>query len=473
MRTSDVQARIQAAVFALLTIQLASVQAPGAQIMVMHNFAGGLTDGASPSGAPVIGGSKLYGMTTYGGVSNNGVIFAINLDGSGSNVLHHFTGGAADGSQPYGSLTLAGSTLYGMTQLGGVTGKGVVFSMTTNGIGFTVLHTFDGSPTNGGYPYDSVTVAGSTIYGMTQNGGSSNMGVVFKMTTSGSGYTNLHHFAGGNRDGAYPLGSLTLAGNMLHGMTYSGGASNRGVVFNMNTSGSVFNILHTFGGFPSDGSFPYGSLALVDGTLYGMSETGGSQNRGLVFSVATNGSNYAVLHQFANDLGDGSFPYGSLAALASNLYGMTALGGSNNYGAIFGLGTNGLNFKLLASFANTNGAAPFGSLVLSNPIAYGMASEGAITDSGVVFAFPLPVPPQIVGINRQGANILVSWTAVGGQSYVVQTNAPLANGGYTTNFSDCSAVITKTNLGKSTTNYLDAGAATNVPVRYYRLRLAS
>ena len=38
------------------------------------------------------------------------------------NILHNFTGGANDGQYPYGSLTLSGSKLYGMTSDGGAGG---------------------------------------------------------------------------------------------------------------------------------------------------------------------------------------------------------------------------------------------------------------------------------------------------------------------------------------------------------------
>ena len=44
---------------------------------------------------------------------------------------------------------------------------------------------------------------------------------------------------------------------------------------------------------------------------------------------------------------------------------------------------------------------------------------------------------RITSVVRQAnTNIVVTWNAVGGKSYVVQTNAPPANGSYTNNFSD-------------------------------------
>ena len=46
-------------------------------------------------------------------------------------VLHSFTGGAADGAWPYGSLIQSGSTLYGMTLHGGSSDYGTIFSLST------------------------------------------------------------------------------------------------------------------------------------------------------------------------------------------------------------------------------------------------------------------------------------------------------------------------------------------------------
>ena len=41
----------------------------------------------------------------------------------------------SNGAYPYGSLTLSGGTLYGMTRLGGTNGDGNIFSLNTDGSG--------------------------------------------------------------------------------------------------------------------------------------------------------------------------------------------------------------------------------------------------------------------------------------------------------------------------------------------------
>ncbi len=85
-------------------------------------------------------------------------------------VLHNFNG--ADGESPYGSLIFSttGDSLYGMAAGGGTIGAGVVFSIEKNGSGYTDLFNFN--DTTGAAPYGSLTLSGKVLYGMTLEGGS-------------------------------------------------------------------------------------------------------------------------------------------------------------------------------------------------------------------------------------------------------------------------------------------------------------
>jgi uncharacterized repeat protein (TIGR03803 family) len=79
-----------------------------------------------------------------------GTVFALKTDGTGFTVLHNFTarnwltdyGVNADGAEPFGGLVLSGTTLYGTGYDGGSAGSGSVFAVNTDGLGFTVLHSF-------------------------------------------------------------------------------------------------------------------------------------------------------------------------------------------------------------------------------------------------------------------------------------------------------------------------------------------
>ena len=123
-------------------------------------------------------------MTSGGGSNNGGTIFKIGTDGSGYEVLHSFIGGSSDGFEPYeySGLTILGSTLYGITFNGGSNNKGTLFSINTDGSDFGLLHSFAGGSDDGAYPVSDLTLIGSTLYGTAVNGGSSNYGVIYSLT---------------------------------------------------------------------------------------------------------------------------------------------------------------------------------------------------------------------------------------------------------------------------------------------------
>ncbi len=93
-------------------------------------------------------------------------------------------------------------------------------------------------------------------------GGSSNAGVVFKVDPGGT-ETVLHSFTGG-ADGIIPIGGLLRdkAGN-LYGTTSQGGSSNNGVLFKISPRGKE-TILHTFTGSTKDGKYPSYTSLLMD-----------------------------------------------------------------------------------------------------------------------------------------------------------------------------------------------------------------
>src|SRR6266404_1602284 len=179
-----------------------------------------------------------------------------------------------DGANPWAGLILSGNTLYGTAQNGGSPGWGTVFAVSTDGTGFTNLHSFTGYPGDGGFSSAGLTLSGNTLYGTAENGGSSVNGSVFAVNTSGTGFTNLHSFNGS--DGTSPVAGLTLSGSTLYGTASGGGSSGNGTVFAVNTDGSGFTILHSFTGFnSSDGAGPWGGLILWGKTLYGTAYYGG------------------------------------------------------------------------------------------------------------------------------------------------------------------------------------------------------
>ena len=407
----------------LLTTGLLALLAaltPARAVTILHAFTGGASDGQYPNGSLTLSGSTLYGMTGNGGGSSNGTLFSMNTDGSGFGVLHSFAGGVSDGANPYGTLTLSGSKFYGMTYSGGSSsgsGNGTIFTMNLDGTGFSLLHAFARSASDGGCPFGSLTLSGSTLYGVTKYGGSSNFGTIFRMNVDGTGFGLLHSFTGLANDAADALGSLTLSGSRLYGTTHSGGASSQGTVFGVNTDGTGFGLLHSFAGGASDGQNPYASLTLAGSKLYGTTWAGGSgggNGIGTLFSMNMDGTGFNLLHSFIGGLHDGDFPLGSLTLSGSKLYGMTYLGGSFDKGTLFSIGTDGSGYALLESFGSTpaDGASPYNNDVILSADAsklYGMTPVGGSANVGVVFSRAIATPePASAALLGLGAPLLAA-----------------------------------------------------------------
>lgn len=371
----------------ILFEQLEPRQLLAAGFTLLHEFAGGNDDGSFPYGTLEQNG-VFYGMAREGGDDGKGVVFSMGVDGTGYTVLHEFAGGNEDGAYPRGDLTLAGDMLYGMTDFGGDGNKGTVFSIGTDGTGFTLLHEFAGGADDGASPEGSLAMAGTTLYGMTERGGDDNKGVAFSIASDGTAFTLLHEFAGGGDDGSLPLGSPIISGGTIYGMTPRGGDSDDGVIFSIGTDGSAFTLLHEFAGGADDGDAPADSLILSSGVLYGTAEFGGDSNDGVVFSIWTDGTTFTLLHEFAGGLDDGANPRGSLALNDGILRGMTAFGGDKDDGTIFSMRTDSSRYKLVHEFEGgaDGGERPYGALTVRDGMLYGMTRQGGDSDKGVVFS---------------------------------------------------------------------------------------
>jgi len=218
---------------------------------------------------------------TFVGTNNIGLSFS----GAGTNM---------DGSRPISGLVLNGGTLYGTTYNGG-TSNGVVFAMQPDGSSYTILKyfpTINGIGTNGdgACPVAGLTLAGDTLFGVTVGGGVAGCGNIFKLKTDGTAFSGLHDFL--HSDGAFPRNTLLLNGSMLYGTTAAGGLSNYGTIFMIQTNGTDFTTLQNFNfvvGLQCDSKF-----VLSSNVLYGTAADGGGNNGGVVFGLT-------VLPQIMND----------------------------------------------------------------------------------------------------------------------------------------------------------------------------
>jgi len=256
------------------------INTDGSGYEIVYSFVGPVT----PSGGLVASGSTLFGTTSFGGSSGSGSIFQIQTDGSGYRSMHDFLGGA-NGAGPAGELLLSGSTLYGTTLGGGYPNAGTVFKINTNGSGFTVLKWFDAA-SGGALPSAGLAISGSTLFGTTAStcyNGSPGCGAVFTINTNGSGFSILQEFPGSDGPGQHA--GLIFSAGKLYGTTGGDGSlTNGGSVFMINADGSGYTVLKRFNGM--DGAGPNGDLLLVGHTLYGTTENGGLYGAGVAFALS-------------------------------------------------------------------------------------------------------------------------------------------------------------------------------------------
>ncbi|HYF68007.1 MAG TPA: choice-of-anchor tandem repeat GloVer-containing protein [Ohtaekwangia sp.] len=352
-----------------------------------------------------ISAKRIWGVTTRGGAADLGTIFSFSLD-SGKFTKHR------DYEHPdqYGSLS--GSLIQTPTGFAGLsishgTGGGEVFTLDKDG--YTLLETYgphEGSVMMGSDNYiyvvddwinyfrggiykiyadgDSVNALDRIIfrfrsdwhgsnptaqlleqpdgylYGTASNRGSLNKGTLFRLKMDGSGHEVIHTFNG--TQGAHPDASLIMgADDYLYGVTPFGGSYDKGVLFKIQPDGTDFAVLYEFNS--AQGTNPMSNLLWYNGKLYGTASAGGAYDNGVVFSINPDGTGYTKLLEC--DGVASANPYGGLTPDENGvLYGTTTAGGDHNLGVIFSLNPDGSSYEKLFSFSQETGGSPNGNLLL-------------------------------------------------------------------------------------------------------------
>lgn len=169
----------------------------------------------------------------------------------------------------------------------------------------------------------------------------------------------------------------------LWGMTQAGGAENSGVMFSR-WPGGINYFPQRFEFKANPGANPaLSQLTLYNGKYYGMTRYGGFNNVGVIFEWDPASDLY--LKKLDLSTTTGCNPAGSLTLAGNKFYGMTNSGGVNNAGVIFKWDpeTNIYTKKIDLSIANGNG--PDGDLTLVGNKFYGMTSQGGNNGGGVIF----------------------------------------------------------------------------------------
>ena len=360
----------------------------------------GTENGCKPHGSLMQSDNgKLYGMTSGGGVNNEGVLFEFDLETNICSKKIDFED-RERGSTPYGSLVQAGNgKLYGMTFCGGWYGFGAAHDISGIGVLFEydpVSNMFtsklDFWDDTGRHPYGSlVNASNGKLYGMTFNGGADNNGVLFEWDPSTNIYLKKMDFK--NEGDYFQFGSLMKSKNdKIYGIYTGGGLNNCGVLFEWDPETTEYSEKLDFNGAENGSYYLYSPplsiistnylLEIYNGKIFGMTPCGGSHGDGVLFEWEPTTNKYTKWLDF-NGNENGSHPSGSLT-LANNgkLYGLTQYGGSNNTGVLFEWDPVTDTFTKKHDFDGFDkGGYPVGSLVLAdNGKLYGIT-----TNRGVLF----------------------------------------------------------------------------------------
>ncbi len=386
------------------------------------------SDGGGPQGGMAQGtDGSLYGATQFGGLADLGTLFKISASGSFA-TLYSFQWGGGWGPDG-GLITGTDGYIYGATEAGGVSDDGTIFRLTVSG-SLTTLYSFSaltagtnggfGTNSDGAYPFGVVQGTNGDFYGIALYGGVNGYGTVFEITSSGS-FTTLYSFTASDGRPACALATggdgnlygidgdsvfrITPGGMMepllglsagecgiiggtdgnLYATVFGDAANPNGAVYQITPSGTP-TTLYSFTG-AGDGGGPTGAVTQgTDGNFYGTTQYGGANGYGTIFQITPSGS-LTTLYSFTGG-NDGQLPNGWLVqGTNGDFYGTAHSAGTNGYGTLFQITSNG-SMSILHSFSADPRPNP-GLVQGSDGSFYGTTFEGDVYSFGTGTVFKI------------------------------------------------------------------------------------
>jgi uncharacterized repeat protein (TIGR03803 family) len=268
-----------------------------------------------------------------------------------------------NGELPVGGLVQASDgKLYAVTSDGGTSYlsgsrmKGVIFTFDPATKNFSKL--FDFNTSTGGIPQAGLMQASDRkLYGTTTDDPPIGSGSIFSFDPISNSFSSLKSFKTIN--GSQPMGRLLQATNgKLYGTTYYGSASSsvpfgtNGIIYSYDPTTRAFIRLHELSEIGAQN--PVGALLQVsNGKLYGTTSYGGSNGKGVLFSLDLLTNSLEKLTDFGSE--NGEFPRSDLIeARDGKIYG-TASGGPTGNGVLFSYEPQTRAFTTVAVFGGTEG----------------------------------------------------------------------------------------------------------------------
>jgi uncharacterized repeat protein (TIGR03803 family) len=186
----------------------------------------------------------------------------------------------------------------------------------------------------------------------------------------------LYNFAG-KPDAFGPLCALRDTQGTLFGISGGGGTNDFGTIFKLTSDGTE-TVLYSFTKAPPRGNF------VMDGSGNFYGATLSSKNDGgTIFKVSPDGTK-TVLHTFPEEGFNDASPSGVAMDSKGNLFGATQGGGQFEFGTVFEIAANG-EFSTLHSFSDADGIGPSGITLDAAGNLYGTAFQGGAVEVGTLY----------------------------------------------------------------------------------------
>ena len=350
---------------------------------------------------------EIWGTVSNGGQFGHGYIFRCDSVGNNLVVVHHFD--SLNGKNPGALLAASGNKLYGLTSAGGLNNQGLFsggvfyeYDLTTSV--FRVLQHFGAAntqvtgvaPAGDGFRGLSEITPGK-IYGQVIRGQS--VGATVFSYEAATGTTNmalsLPTYQGGTNNsilGNRLTGTLYPAPDgFLYGSTYTNSQCpipnpNFGSIIRIDPLTNTFSIRYLCPCLPTNGIMPDNNFVTHDNRLYSVTKAGGAASKGVIYSFDPATDAYVNRYSFTGGVG-GYQPSTLVKANNGKFYG-TAWGGTPENG--FPAGTGILfefdpvnnQFAKKLDFTYGNGfymnVGPFGGSLINgnNGKLYGVNANG-------------------------------------------------------------------------------------------------
>ncbi|MBS1637358.1 MAG: T9SS type A sorting domain-containing protein [Bacteroidetes bacterium] len=364
-----------------------------------------VNNGAAPVGRVIqVNSSRLIGVTSVGGAGDKGVIYDYNIVAGTLTKLADLSF-ALNGEYPQSSLLKASNgKYYGLTYSGGMNNGGVLFEFDNITGTYTKKADFDYS-TNSQFGYNPIgalmeAVPGK-LYGVAQSGGplSQGAGTIFEYDINTALLTTKYTFGGPNYlNGSGPFGPLLKSSNgKIYGVTDNGGLNQTGVLFEFNiTTGTLTKVVD----FPAGQTPMMPPIEAPDGSLIGLSNNGSYSGSIYKYIPATN--TFSTVSYMGSTVG-GNITGQLTMAPNGYFYGTTMNGGAYGGGVIFSYDyvTNSRNkvydFPSDYNVQSNLTLAPDGYL-------YGLSGAGGSHGQGTLFKFDPSTVTFSTLVNFDGLN---------------------------------------------------------------------